>query len=600
MGIKKETAELIDKIHRMYQAEKLPNYIEYIRFPFYKNMQENVRIDFNFPLSVLTGPNGSGKSSVLHAVYGAPEGYSTGSFWFSTRTDPIFQKDRKRGEIPSFIYGYKSNGHLVEAIKRRTGSSKGLDYWEPSRPILMYGMQAVENDGRIPPIVKPVIYLDFRSELSAFDKYFHFGQLNRTITLNNKQDVLRKYSKYVRDSLDENRSTKVYNRKSEVPKDFDSRALHFLSKILGKSYSYCKIVFHNLYGSYGATVLFRSHHHRYTEAFAGRGEYAVAKLVYEIMRAEQGSLVVLDEPEVSLHPAAQEQLKLFLLKAIVVKKIQIVVSSHAPKIIEFLPDEAIKLFYEERDGKFSVLNNCSYYKAFHQIGERIDSQDKKIIVVEDSIAKHLIEMILDELGSDYPLLFQVVYYPGGAEDIYKASVSYSQENEANKFIILDGDKRKVQYDPQNFTIEQSQDIHFIGEKVKDATNCDIKKLGFRLDGNEKGANREQKIKVFTDYLYFNERHIAYFPLDTPEEIIWDEEYANNLLGADDLKMPSGITDYKQKFVDFSELFNGQSTGEAINTNQRKFIRNFIAHKNENYHKIVEIIHKFKNQTHADR
>lgn len=67
-----------------------------------------------------------------------------------------------------------------------------------------------------------------------------------------------------------------------------------------------------------------------------------------------------------------------------------------------------------------------------------------------------------------------------------------------------------------------------------------------------------------------------------------------------MKMPNDIVDNKQKFVKFSELFNGEITSETINVNQKKFIRNFITKKNDNYNQIVDIIKKFKNQPNVNR
>ena len=45
------------------------NYIEYIDFPFYKNLIPHSKITFEFPLTVLVGKNGGGKSSTLHALF---------------------------------------------------------------------------------------------------------------------------------------------------------------------------------------------------------------------------------------------------------------------------------------------------------------------------------------------------------------------------------------------------------------------------------------------------------------------------------------------------------------------------------------------------
>ena len=131
------------------------------------------------------------------------------------------------------------------------------------------------------------------------------------------------------------------------------------------------MLFHNFYNADGVTVYFVTNNLKYSEAYAGRGEFAVVKLVYKVLNAPNHSLVILDEPEVSLHPGAQEALKLFLLKQTLSKKLQIIISTHSAKLVEFLPDIAIKLFYENQYSKFSIKNNCNYLK------ERISNNPEK-------------------------------------------------------------------------------------------------------------------------------------------------------------------------------------------------------------------------------
>lgn len=74
----KEVIMDIERLVKEIQEEKIKgrfqNYIEYMQFPKYKNLKENTRIDFSFPLTMLVGKNGTGKSSVLHA-------YIWGTFW---------------------------------------------------------------------------------------------------------------------------------------------------------------------------------------------------------------------------------------------------------------------------------------------------------------------------------------------------------------------------------------------------------------------------------------------------------------------------------------------------------------------------------------
>lgn len=133
----------IETIKRMKNSGVFINYIEYIDFPFYKNLIPRTRINFEFPMTVLIGKNGSGKSSTLHALFGAPQGYTCSDFWFSTDVDPIAESgDRNR-----YFYGYVENkdSDIKEVMKLRMkrGSEtkkEDLDYWETSRPLMKDGM----------------------------------------------------------------------------------------------------------------------------------------------------------------------------------------------------------------------------------------------------------------------------------------------------------------------------------------------------------------------------------------------------------------------------------------------------------------------------
>jgi predicted ATPase len=589
MTSNEKTGIIIQKIDRAFTSGAFKNYIEYIRFPFFKNLKLDSRIDFNFPFTVLTGINGSGKSSALHALFGAPKGKSTSSFWFSTSLDPITTIG---GRKPTFIYGYKdSSDNIVEVIKTRVGKSKGADYWEPSRPIRKYGMHLLPEGARNPTIEKDVIYLDFRSELSAFDKYFYFGNFHSSITLKTKQDVLRKYSKHIERTIRENRQIISRNRKSGIPIILSASAIKAIAEILGKPYMECKIINHDFYDGPGSTVYFITDHLQYSEAFAGRGEYAVVKLVHAILGARDHSLIILDEPEVSLHPAAQENLRYFLLEQCLSKKLQIVVSTHAPKLVEYLPKNAIKLFYTESE-KFNILNRASYLEVFDNIGERISSAHQKNIIVEDKTAKTLTEAIIKEIGGDYPLLFNVLFFPGGAEHAKKSAVHYSQEREINKYLLLDGDKRKPHFDPSNFTRRESNDMAFLEARLNDSTGSDFRSLGFRLDGSTNGGNQIQKKEFITDFLSYQTTNMDYLPLNIPEEFIWDEEAAKKILEAVGKEAIEYPDDFKERFLEFSTQFFGKRDSETVEQAHHIFIQNFILKKDANYHAIVSILNKF--------
>lgn len=88
----------IQTIEKMKQQGVFKNYIEYIDFPFYKNLVPRTRINFIFPITLLVGKNGSGKSSTLHALYGAPLNKTCADYWFSTEVDRPHGQKKCNGE----------------------------------------------------------------------------------------------------------------------------------------------------------------------------------------------------------------------------------------------------------------------------------------------------------------------------------------------------------------------------------------------------------------------------------------------------------------------------------------------------------------------
>jgi predicted ATPase len=596
----------IEKIKKAFKngRREFEPFIEYVRFPHYKNFERDTQITFDFPFTVFIGKNGSGKSSALHALFGIPRGNSTGNFWFSTQVDPI---EENQNEPHCHIHGYRNErGEIIEALKTRINSKNyGLDYWEPSRPLEKYKMKLLDGS-RNPAISKKVVYLDFRAELSAFDKYFYFGNFKKTKTLKTKQDIIRKWSVNLSEAIERKQIIVIpphNKRKCKKPTTLTKDEIQDITTIIGKNYAQSIVVEHNFYDGkpeMGTTTYFYTDSLNYSEAFAGRGEFAVVKLIHEMDQAPEHSLILLDEPEVSLHPGAQEKLKQYLLAMVLKKKLQVVISTHSRVFVEGIPENAIKLFNETDSSQFHVQNSCHYLEAFRDIGIQRHESDKTIIIVEDITTKILIESFLKEKKEGLDELFRVEYYPGGAESLLKTAVHYSEENEKHKFILLDGDKRKESFDPRNITVEQRDNLNELKQIIKKVTGIDYRSLAFRLDGgnNQSAELQKQKCQSAYQYLEFLHSHLAFLPKSsTPEEIIWDDEEVKRLLNdpkkCDEIKQ---ITDIKEKILKFAETFMGNSDKNSIESVVRILAQNFVQKHtdSENYEIIDNILENFKN------
>lgn len=190
--------EIIDRIKGQLRGGQFEPYIDFIQFPNYKNFHKDLRVAFDFPLTVVVGQNGTGKSSLLHALYGAPAGFSPGRWWFGTDLDPIEggEKPDSKIKLPdsekaAFWYGYKEDGSSREVVKMRIRKPGNPDYWEPSRPILSFGMRS--KDGKRDPAIKMTpCYINLKTQLNAFDRCFYYSDPE---SMTKKIDGLRYWEK---------------------------------------------------------------------------------------------------------------------------------------------------------------------------------------------------------------------------------------------------------------------------------------------------------------------------------------------------------------------------------------------------------------------
>lgn len=309
-----EIAKLVETLGKFKPGKPLKNYIAYAVFPKFKSIEAGARVDFEFPLTALVGANGIGKSSLLHALWGMPYGYSTSKFCFSTALDPIqgTQKDPQR-----YFYGHwsESFGGIVETRKARVGRKR--DYWEPARrsgPDGMAALPSQDYEGKVSdrwnPVRRDVVYINLKATFGSFDRYFYFDEGG---TAETRRHVMLKEAKRLKTIKDDNRQSYKLGGRERLfeNRDLTQEELEQVSKILGRTYESARLVRHSLFpGNRGQdlSVVFRRGV-EYSEAFAGSGEIAAVSAVVQILAAKEYSLILLDEPETSLHPGAQRALQ---------------------------------------------------------------------------------------------------------------------------------------------------------------------------------------------------------------------------------------------------------------------------------------------------
>lgn len=132
----------------------------------------------------------------------------------------------------------------------------------------------------------------------------------------------------------------------------------------------------------------------YTERNFSFGEIVLINLLFDIKYATNGSLVLIDELEMAIHPSAQIRL-IDCLKDIASEKgLTIIISTHSASIIRSQKDV---IFLETlSDGIINSIYHCPPAKAIGAIGMREDTNPDIIALVEDSMAKCLFHALIQK------------------------------------------------------------------------------------------------------------------------------------------------------------------------------------------------------------
>jgi hypothetical protein len=145
-------------------------------------------------------------------------------------------------------------------------------------------------------------------------------------------------------------------------------------------------------------------------------------------------------------------MRMFLLDEIIKKRHQIIISTHSPVFVQGLPRSAIKAFRQNSTGKFAVVSELLSDEAFFFLGQKPSNLTR--IIVEDLLAKTIVEAVLKGMGEATSRLFEVQFFPGGAKAIKQDAAVYCRENPSSVFILLDGDEgpKEPPYDPDSMSV----------------------------------------------------------------------------------------------------------------------------------------------------
>lgn len=361
-------------------------------------------------LTILVGPNGGGKSTLV-------ETFSR----LSSTNDVSFtegKRNKNAGDLVAIEVSY--NGLSGKLCTVQEGGSETS--W-------------------VGPRERPKIYsLPSRR---VFNPYFSRGTLDRNAYMRNPEIMPYRASSlnnFTYRLFDVNKNQDKFKRFNEV-----------LWKILGKKLEWTIDQDDN--GQYYLKVKKDSSIYHNSDGL-GEGVVSLLFIVDALYDAKEDELIVIDEPELSLHP----QLQVRLLNEIMerTKSIQVVIATHSPNMLSIeaaINGGVIARVYEDHKGSHikSIDDNCrKFFMSFennlhnpHIVGSDARSCffiEDGLIITEGQEDVMLYPKVLDQLGFRRGLSF-FGFGAGGANNIEKIAYIMQSLGFSKISAIFDGDKQ---------------------------------------------------------------------------------------------------------------------------------------------------------------
>ncbi len=355
---------------------------------------DDLRVVFDYPVSVIAGGNASGKSTVLFAAacaYRVP-GAGVKDFVPSTLF-PYYRpktggREDDRREI-NIDFNYSTPGGQI-SMRWHRGKEWSRSY---------HGRKQVKQPER-------QVYLRTLSNLS------------------NPSEV---------------RGVLSMSRSNSAPQEtpLNAAQIDFAERML--PFKYEEVV---KLSSDGKSMLFAAQDRGavYSELQMAAGERAILRLSQEIAQLN-GALVLIDEVEAGLHPWVQQLLMLQLQQLALRNNIQVIVTSHSPVVLDSVPDTGRIFLDRDETGKVTVL---PAYRDVVQDALYGRSRDSLNILCEDDTAESILQGVFDVLYPQQGIKADSVRIgkDTGASEFPAHARAFRKFGQIHSFVfVLDGDKR---------------------------------------------------------------------------------------------------------------------------------------------------------------
>ena len=397
------------KLWQQLQGKKphLPHFLAEVSIDGIRGI-EDLRVGFDYPVSVIAGGNASGKSTVLFAAacaYKVP-GAGVRDFVPSTlfpdyRPNVGERQDGRSRTTVEFQYATPDGRRAMrwrrsKAWSRSFLGRQGVD--QPERPVYLRTANTL-----CPP---------------------HGRRASTLSNLSNPSEV---------------RSVLGMSHLSVAPAEvpLTAQQVDFAERML--PFDYATVV---RLSSGAKSLLFaeQASGAAYSELHMAAGERAILRLAAEVAQLRD-ALVLIDEVEAGLHPWVQQLLMLQLQQLALLNNLQVLVTTHSPVVLECVPEQG-RVFLERNDaGKVAVV---PAYRDLVQDALYGRSDEALNLLCEDDAAEGILQGIFDDLLPRHRVKRESVRIgrDTGAEEFPAHATAFRKFGQIESFVfVLDGDKR---------------------------------------------------------------------------------------------------------------------------------------------------------------
>ena len=302
---------------------------------------------------VLIGINGTGKTTVLEAIYDYFEDFKNYKNKMDIKLDLEEEIIREKSGLSQEMY----LTYLTDFVYRQKKYRRLLKTGEHVRNLTVESI--IKN--KIPRIIYLPAEINFRNVKFDFLPMYKLGFLN-IINSTAISDIPHYIQMRIINAANKESEKKLGNVRDEVIAEINGifDILDMDTRLIGMSTETTEIlpIFTNSSGD----------EFDINELSSGEKQLFLRTLAIKMLNPEN-SIILIDEPELSLHPKWQQRIVDVYRK--IGKNNQIIIATHSPHILGSVKKDNIMLLDKDDDGKIVVRTGDELYDSYGQPTERI-------------------------------------------------------------------------------------------------------------------------------------------------------------------------------------------------------------------------------------